>query len=196
LDHFLEVHSHSPKDNEHSTVNKRIIESLIKSGAFTGLHPKENRADLWNSYLLAMGQEKEHQDFSDIINAEREYAGFLFSQVFLTDPKWLKSNNLMRLESVTRVQGKHRCCGAVVQVTEKTAKNGKRFHVVTLTDFQTDVRFTAWPESKVDQFGLSKNDVVIIQYALNDKGYVNIIRIEQHKTDMLGNKNETKKAAE
>ena len=192
FDHFLEVHG-KIGDGEKSSVNKRVIEALVKSGAFAKLHPNTSRLDLWNSYLFAIGSDRQEMKWSELVEAEREYAGFVFHETPFTSQNNVEQKGFVQLENASTKVGRFYCIGLVKNINTRKTKKGKKFFIVTLTNFRVEVDFTAWEESKLDKMGVKNGDALTIEFFLNEKGYLNITDVLNHHQDMIGQINATYK---
>jgi DNA polymerase-3 subunit alpha len=146
-------------------LNRRVVESLIRVGAFDSLEMNRNRLLYWLNNgkkvdrtinLPDMNQKEKESDYADITGISDFTISDLSKAGFKRATEWEAKEEFVY--------------GRIEDVAQKMTKNNKPYYVVRLNDGAGYVSFVVW-NNKWKENIFNKGNVILAQLDKNDFGY-------------------------
>ncbi len=160
------------RDVDSRKVNKKVIEALIKAGAFD--YTGESRSSMLSNLeylnktggLLSRGlfsTQSGKREEEDLLKYEKEVIGFYISKHPIDDLEPMLSNSIRCIEEVEEVtEGTYYFAGVVSDLKVKKTKNGGHMAIFNLIDKSGIAEAVAFPDVYEKASELIKEDMLIV----------------------------------
>lgn len=148
-----------------SKVNKRVVDSLIRVGAFDNLEPNRTLLVYWLQNgkkvdrlisLPDMSAKEKENNFTEITGISQFSTSELERAGFRKASEWDSKEEFVY--------------GKVEDITQKTTKNNKPYYIVKLNDGAGFLSFIVW-NNKWKENTFKKGNIVLVQLDKNNFGY-------------------------
>jgi len=183
---FLNKHTSKNKNKQEgygrSKVTKRVVEALIVSGALDEFN--EDRNELFKQFYEYRGVKKDIEKFEPyneikFLELERDAIKMILSDKYSITPPF-GCNSFSFALNDTGLNKKYTLYGYVSNKVSKTSKNGNRYTLVTLTDYDYDIKFFVWRGKRDQVKDVKKGDILKVKIFKNKAAYLSLDRIDKH----------------